>query len=110
MSPENNEPVHFNYGNDQTHNEEINEDDNKFNEELPADKDIPVMLWWTPFTMVKQTRKCNLGECYTTEDRTLQNDSRTRVFLFYGTDFSASDVPLPREGKRSFELFFRFFY
>ena len=76
----------------------------EFNEKLPPDKDIPVMIWWTPFTLVKQTRKCNLGECFTTEDRALRNDNRTRVFLFYGTDFSASDVPLPREGKRTFKL------
>ena len=49
--------------------------------------------------MVNQTRKCNLGDCYVTADRTMQNDNRTRVFLFYGTDVHASDVPLPRKGK-----------
>ena len=42
-----------------------------------------------------------MGECYTTVHRTMQNDKRTQVFLFYGTDFNISDLPLPRRGKAS---------
>ena len=92
---ENDEPIHFNYEEDQIHHDEH---DIEGDEKLPQDKNIPVMVWWTPFTMVNQTRHCNLGECYITHDRTMFNDHRTQVFLFYGTDVKANDLPLPRKG------------
>lgn len=100
---ENDEPIHFNYGKDQKHHLEDNEYRPDVGEKLPLDKDIPVMIWWTPFTFLNETRKCNLGECYITDDRTMQHDNRTRVFLFYGTDFHANDLPLPRRGKKSIQ-------
>ncbi len=99
--------MHYNYGKDETHPDEYDEHGNEGDEKLPADKDIPVMIWWTPFTMVKKTRQCNLGECYTTDDRTLQDDNRTRVFLFYGTDVNADDLPLPRGGKTQGQIKFQ---
>ena len=56
------------------------------------------MIWWTSFTGENGIKKCPQGECYITENRAIQNDERTRAFLFYGTDFDANDLPLPRKG------------
>ncbi|XP_028407421.1 alpha-(1,3)-fucosyltransferase 10-like isoform X2 [Dendronephthya gigantea] len=69
------------------------------------EKDIPILLWWTPFSLSNEIRKCSMGECYTTVHRTMKNDRRTQVFLFYGTDFNVNDIPLPRKANHEWALF-----
>lgn len=61
---------------------------------------LPIILWWTPFTGGNDIKKCKLGECYITEARKFQTHPRTKAFMFYGTSFTANDLPLPRLGKR----------
>ncbi|XP_045608866.2 alpha-(1,3)-fucosyltransferase 10 [Procambarus clarkii] len=65
----------------------------------PEDKGESTVLWWTPFTGVGsgQSRTCHLGSCFFTEDRgAYLHHPRTEAVLFYGSDFSVEDLPLPR--------------
>ncbi|XP_071549348.1 alpha-(1,3)-fucosyltransferase 10 [Panulirus ornatus] len=56
-----------------------------------------VVLWWTPFTgILGQSRTCDLGTCYFTEDRDFLRNHWTKAVLFYGSDFNVEDLPLPR--------------
>lgn len=99
---EENEPRHFNYGVDQDpYNEHGTNDPYKY----AQDNDIPIIMWWTHFTSGNSIHKCSQGECFITENRTVQNDERTRAFLFYGTDFDANDLPLPRKNDHEWGLF-----
>ena len=66
--------------------------------------DLPIIIWWTSFTKGNEIKRCNLGECYITEARKFQKHPRTKAFMFYGTSFLASDVPLPRH-RKSFHNF-----
>ncbi|KAK8721704.1 hypothetical protein OTU49_012522, partial [Cherax quadricarinatus] len=61
-----------------------------------------VILWWTPFTGAGQgqARTCSLGTCFFTEDRTYFQQGRAQAVLFYGSDFSVEDLPLPRQSPR----------
>ena len=60
---------------------------------------LPIIIWWTAFTNGNTIKRCTLGECYITEARKFQTHPRTKAFMFYGTSFSSSDLPLPRLGK-----------
>ena len=67
---------------------------------------LPIIMWWTPFTLGNTIKRCSLGECFFTEARKFQTHPRTKVFMFYGTSFTPNDLPLPRLG----ELFlFKYF-
>ena len=90
-----NEPVHFNYGAEQDWNDEFVSSDNPY--QYAQDNDLPIIIWWTHFTGENGVRKCSQGDCYITENRTLQDDKQTHAFLFYGTDYDANDLPLPRK-------------
>ena len=57
----------------------------------------PIVVWWTPFTGDRRVeRKCTDGACLFTHSRTEQNNSRTKAFMYYGTDIDWRDLPLPR--------------
>lgn len=59
-----------------------------------------VVLWWTPFTgIMGQSRNCGLGSCFFTEDRSYLHNKRLKAVLFYGSDFSIEDLPLPRQSR-----------
>ncbi|XP_063882209.1 alpha-(1,3)-fucosyltransferase 10-like [Scylla paramamosain] len=67
-------------------------------EDCREDKQLPVILWWTPFTgVLGLSRYCTLGNCCLTQDRSLIHQPNVKVLLFYGTDFDPTDLPLPRK-------------
>ena len=60
-------------------------------------KDLPIILWWTPFTgVLGLPRYCTLGNCCLTQDRAQIHHRNVKSVLFYGTDFDPTDLPLPR--------------
>lgn len=71
--------------------------------------DLPVLLWWSPglfphFPGDSERIECARGACVASQDRRVLRDSRTRAVLFYGTDFRASEAPLPRLAHQSWAL------
>ena len=73
---------------------------------------LPVLIWWNEhiFPHSKKERlthtiQCSKGPCLTTVDRKLLNQSNSQAILFYGTDFRATDVPLPRYPWQHWALF-----
>uniref|UniRef100_A0A2K6V1I6 Fucosyltransferase n=1 Tax=Saimiri boliviensis boliviensis TaxID=39432 RepID=A0A2K6V1I6_SAIBB len=71
--------------------------------------DLPVLLWWSPglfphFSGDSERIECARGACVASRNRRALRDSRTRALLFYGTDFRASDAPLPRLAHQSWAL------
>ena len=76
------------------------------------DGEKPTVIWWTPDTFPhsrKQssthTIQCEAGPCITTVDRQRVNNSIPQAFMFYGTDFRANDLPLPRFPWQHWALF-----
>jgi len=66
---------------------------------------IPVMVWWTPFTGDDGLQECGEYKCYFTNDRQFRNHPNLRSIFFYGTDFKPSDTPLPRRPNEDWALF-----
>ncbi|XP_074621062.1 GDP-fucose protein O-fucosyltransferase 3-like [Acropora palmata] len=66
---------------------------------------LPIIMWWTPFTQENTIKQCSLGECFFTEVRKFQTHPRTKAFMFYGTLFSPTDLPLPRRGHHEWALY-----
>lgn len=71
--------------------------------------DLPVLLWWSPglfphFPGDSERIECTRGACVASRDRRVRGDVRTRALLFYGTDFRASEAPLPRLAHQSWAL------
>ena len=65
----------------------------------------PIVVWWTPFTGEQRVeRLCGKGSCIFTHSRTELNNSRTRAFMYYGTDIDWKDLPLPRHGNHLWAL------
>jgi len=67
--------------------------------------DIPVMLWWTPFTGDDGLQTCGDYRCLFTNDRSYRHHPMLRTIFFYGTDFKPYDVPLPRKPGEDWALF-----
>lgn len=72
-------------------------------------EDLPVLLWWSPglfphFPGDSELIECPRGACVASRDRRVWGDARTRALLFYGTDFRASEAPLPRLAHQSWAL------
>ncbi|XP_019630140.1 PREDICTED: alpha-(1,3)-fucosyltransferase 10-like [Branchiostoma belcheri] len=66
---------------------------------------VPIILWWTPFTGERgKVKQCKLGKCFFTVDRHFKDHPKTQVFVFYGTDFSPKDLPLPRKTHHEWAL------
>ena len=67
-------------------------------------KQEPILLWWYEDGMphdtnIKKSHKieCPSGRaCIVSCDRSLKNNPGTVAYIFYGTSFSANDLPLPR--------------
>ncbi|XP_045295594.1 alpha-(1,3)-fucosyltransferase 11 [Leopardus geoffroyi] len=71
--------------------------------------DLPVLLWWSPglfphFPGDSERIECARGACVASRDRRVRGHSRTRALLFYGTDFRASEAPLPRLAHQNWAL------
>lgn len=59
---------------------------------------FPIVVWWTPFTGHRRIeRQCGEGTCIFTHSRTELNNTRTKAFMFYGSDIDWKDLPLPRQ-------------
>lgn len=59
---------------------------------------LPFITWWTPFSQDPgRIKRCWSGDCYFTMDRSLLKHELMKGFLFYGTSFNHSDLPLPRK-------------
>ncbi|KAK3749313.1 hypothetical protein QZH41_020097, partial [Actinostola sp. cb2023] len=71
----------------------------------------PIMIWWTshifPHSKDHQNHEiqCKRGSCITSIDRSLRDDPATRMFIFYGTDLRATELPLPRSPWHEWALF-----
>ncbi|CAL1290847.1 unnamed protein product [Larinioides sclopetarius] len=71
----------------------------------PKDEKLPIIIWWTPFTGdAGSFKRCGQYTCYFTDQRKYVSDSRTRAFLFYGSDFKPTDLPLPRSPSHDWGL------
>ncbi|KAK3738350.1 hypothetical protein QZH41_014334 [Actinostola sp. cb2023] len=66
---------------------------------------LPIIVWWTHFTGGNNVKRCPMGECYITEARKFKTHPRTKAFMFYGTHFKTSDLPLPRLAHHEWGLF-----
>ncbi|XP_064457816.1 alpha-(1,3)-fucosyltransferase 10-like [Ornithodoros turicata] len=65
----------------------------------------PVVLWWTPFTkQAGQSRKCGKHRCYFTEDRRFLHHQHLYAVMFYGSELSVGDLPLPRNIQHDWAL------
>ncbi|XP_028914910.2 alpha-(1,3)-fucosyltransferase 11 [Ornithorhynchus anatinus] len=78
-------------------------------EPRPDAADLPVLLWWSPglfphFPDDTERIECGRGACLASRDKRRWRDGRTRALLFYGTDFRASEAPLPRLPHQSWAL------
>ncbi|KFM65027.1 Alpha-(1,3)-fucosyltransferase 11, partial [Stegodyphus mimosarum] len=73
----------------------------KFISSCENDKNLPVIIWWTnllyPHEGTKSVIKCNSGKCISSMKKHNVNDSNIYAYMFYGTDFDSSDLPLPRK-------------
>ena len=68
---------------------------------LPPDPptDLPVVLWWTPFTpYLRNEKTCSAGACLFTQSRTEFTNPSVNVsaVVFYGSNLDLRDLPLPR--------------
>jgi len=63
-------------------------------------EDLPIIVWWTenlyPHVDKFTKRTCPGSQCYVTHDHNHRNHSKTRGFIFYGTEMSPRNLPLPR--------------
>ena len=57
---------------------------------------IPVMIWWSPFTGDDGLQQCGDFQCFVTNERGHRRHPSTRTIFFYGTEFKPYDLPLPR--------------
>eukprot|EP00092_Neocalanus_flemingeri_P058058 GFUD01069121.1.p1 GENE.GFUD01069121.1~~GFUD01069121.1.p1 ORF type:complete len:372 (+),score=73.69 GFUD01069121.1:386-1501(+) len=71
----------------------------------PARPDVPVMLWWTPFTGDDGVQECGEYKCFFTNDRTARQHPMLKTVFYYGTDFKPHDVPIPRKSGEDWALF-----
>lgn len=67
--------------------------------------DIPIILWWTPFTkQTGRTRNCGGCHCFFTEDRKFFSHEQLYTIVFYGSELNFSDLPLPRREQHDWAL------
>ncbi|XP_043914858.1 alpha-(1,3)-fucosyltransferase 10 [Protopterus annectens] len=84
------------------HKHELLNNENIFS----SNNKYPIMLWWSPLTgETGRLSSCGTDTCFFTINRTYQDHPMTKAFLFYGTDFSISSLPLPRLLSHEWALF-----
>jgi len=62
----------------------------------PSFPEVPVMVWWTPFSGDTGIQDCGKHKCYVTNEREFLDHPNLKNIFFYGTSFSEYDLPLPR--------------
>ncbi|CAH1407504.1 unnamed protein product [Nezara viridula] len=67
-------------------------------EDIATNSENTTLIWWTPFTLSDQYIQCGNVHCFVTNSRHLKYRDNV-AFLFYGTHFNVSDLPLPRDIK-----------
>ncbi|XP_059142726.1 alpha-(1,3)-fucosyltransferase 10-like [Physella acuta] len=78
----------------------------KYDKSALEDPSDPVILWWTEFTGEPgQSKLCGQRRCFFTNNRKYSTHKNMRAYLFYGTDFSIKDLPLPRSHDHLWALF-----
>ncbi|XP_056593528.1 alpha-(1,3)-fucosyltransferase 10 [Triplophysa dalaica] len=71
-----------------------------------SDVQDPVIVWWSPVSGEQgRVADCGRNRCVFTTNRSHHSHPQTRAFLFYGTDFSAESLPLPRSDEHHWALF-----
>lgn len=76
--------------------------DRKSEVDLPLEPptDLPVILWWTPFTpFQRRDNVCPGGTCLVTQSRKEFTNPLVNIsaIVFYGSQFDLHDLPLPRQ-------------
>jgi len=59
---------------------------------------VPVMVWWTPFSGDVGIQNCGDYSCYVTNDHSFLHHPNLKNIFFYGTSVREVDMPLPRNG------------
>uniref|UniRef100_UPI00358EDB90 alpha-(1,3)-fucosyltransferase 11-like isoform X2 n=1 Tax=Myxine glutinosa TaxID=7769 RepID=UPI00358EDB90 len=72
--------------------------------------ELPLLLWWHDgifphFPGSTERIDCPQGACLVTKKKKVHLFKRTKAILFYGTDFRAYEVPLPRLPHQAWALF-----
>ena len=61
---------------------------------------LPILLWWAPFSTTQGVKTCQDErknyDCFFTHDRSHRQHTKTSAIFFYGTEFSPTDIPMPR--------------
>ncbi|XP_028671876.1 alpha-(1,3)-fucosyltransferase 11 isoform X1 [Erpetoichthys calabaricus] len=80
------------------------------NNDTRKNKELPIILWWSTslfphFPGDRERIDCANFSCMVTNNRKVQLHKRTKSIIFYGTDFRAYEVPLPRLPHQTWALF-----
>lgn len=85
--------------------ERLLQDPLKFWNETRKSIEDPILLWWTPFTGEPgQLRQCGRQKCFFTQNRLFKDHPKLQAFLFYGSNFSPIDLPIPRQSHHQWAL------
>ncbi|KAJ1143262.1 hypothetical protein NDU88_009573 [Pleurodeles waltl] len=80
------------------------------NNDSRRNKELPILLWWSEsifphFPGDTERIDCPRGSCLVTKNKKVQLYKRTKSIIFYGTDFRAYEVPLPRLPHQTWAVF-----
>lgn len=76
-----------------------------------TDKELPIVLWWSGQLYPNAQDgdlsliTCGQAQCYSTPERKYLRNQKTRGIIFYGTDISPEDLPLPRSKLHEWAVF-----
>ncbi|XP_030625673.1 GDP-fucose protein O-fucosyltransferase 3 isoform X1 [Chanos chanos] len=66
----------------------------------------PLIVWWSPITGESgRLGECGNNRCFFTINKSYYSHPSAQAFLFYGTDFSIENLPLPRKRHHEWALF-----
>jgi len=74
---------------------------------LPAaeQQKLPLIIWWNNFTGEKgKIKRCFEGDCFFSVNKSYYDHELTKAFLFYGTDLTVDELPLPRKAHHEWGL------
>lgn len=80
------------------------------NNDSRRNKELPILLWWSEsifphFPGDTERIDCPRSSCLVTKNKKVQLRNRTKSIIFYGTDFRAYEVPLPRLPHQTWAVF-----
>ncbi|XP_014261891.1 alpha-(1,3)-fucosyltransferase B-like [Cimex lectularius] len=64
-----------------------------------SNNETNTIIWWTRFITLDRIKTCKSSVCKFTANRSSANLENAKAFLFYGSSFNQSDLPLPRGDK-----------